>query len=245
MNRWQIFLRDLSGVNQFIPIGYFLEIVHISLQHKYIYVATPKAACSTIKATLIRMELDDKTLKFADSEVVHDRRLSPHLNPKQIGSFKEIIADPSFFKFCFVRNPYDRVLSCYLDKIEGNAAQKGPLMTQLGRDLFKNETITFREFIELVGAQPISLMNGHWRMQYYQTMQDTIPYDFVGKVESFAEDMATVSEAVGHDVLEFYDGQRLKQTDSVSKRQDYYDEDLKELVYRTYKIDFDHFGYDR
>lgn len=33
--------------------------VHVSLKHKYIFVETPKVACSTVKMTLQRLELDD------------------------------------------------------------------------------------------------------------------------------------------------------------------------------------------
>ena len=45
--------------------------VHISLKHKYIFVETPKVACSTIKMTLHRMELEDPEFVREDFEAIH------------------------------------------------------------------------------------------------------------------------------------------------------------------------------
>src|SRR6476646_383541 len=65
---------------------YFYHI-HISLNHKFMYFETPKAACSTIKVVLQRLELRDPSF-FLPRPLVHERYYSPLLSPAQIGSFR-------------------------------------------------------------------------------------------------------------------------------------------------------------
>ena len=149
----------------------FEYCVNISLGHRYIYVTTPKCGCSTIQLSLQRLELANPNFDRADFEDLHVRKYSPLLNARQVGSFTQLLNNPSFVKFCFVRHPYSRLLSAYLDKI---VRDKGPakanVLTLLGgSDL--NQEVSFEDFINVICEQPVIQMDDHWRVQYYQTMQ--------------------------------------------------------------------------
>lgn len=58
----------------------FDSAIHISLKYRYMYVETPKVACSSIKTLLQRMELESPTFHRADFEDIHNRNFSPLLS---------------------------------------------------------------------------------------------------------------------------------------------------------------------
>ena len=96
---------------------------NVSLKHKYVYIETPKVACSTIKLTLQRLELGDDTFNPSFDDV-HDRSFSPLLSLHSISEFEEVLEGDDYFRFCFARNPYVRTLSAYLDKVNQPKYQK-------------------------------------------------------------------------------------------------------------------------
>ncbi len=230
---------------KYISEGNFNYSVNISTQYKYIYVETPKVACSTIKTVLQKMELRDSWVYREDFEDIHRRELSPLLQPSQIGNFENLMQDKNFLKFCFVRNPYHRLLSVYLEKICGNKKQKKQILSQLGHDSENLEKkVTFEEFVRAVVAQEICSMNSHWRVQYYQTMQDAIEYDFVGKLENFDGDFTDVLENVDIQNYEKYlISEKRHASNANEKIKKYYTAELRDLVYAKFQKDFEYFNY--
>ena len=222
----------------------FEYAINISLKHKYIYVETPKVGCSTIKDTLQRMELDYAELIRDDFEDIHVRQLSPLLTPSQTCGFDRLLNNPDYFTFCFVRDPYTRLLSAYLDKIKKATPQKSEILSCLGQD--PSDTfidITFKQFIDVVSEQNPREMNPHWRPQYYQTFQTKIDYDFIGRMENFTSDCDTVFKKIRKDYKTFYRPEQRHATNSNELLRQYYDSKLKSIVYETFKIDFEYFGY--
>ena len=61
------------------------------------------------------------------------RQASPLLAPSDIGASAELLRGEEFFKFTFVRNPFDRLLSCFLNKISRPTVQRQLLLAQMGR----------------------------------------------------------------------------------------------------------------
>ncbi|HEY9295004.1 MAG TPA: sulfotransferase family 2 domain-containing protein, partial [Phormidium sp.] len=153
-------MREASQFSKFIEAELFNLSIHISLKHKYLYVDTPKVGCSTIKLTLQRLELEDSQFSRDDFEEIHLRKFSPLLMPIQVGNLDAFINRADIFKFCFVRNPYTRVLSCYLDKIAAPHPVKTQILRQLGRDYTDLHTkVSFEEFISAIEEQPVSIMD--------------------------------------------------------------------------------------
>ena len=158
----------------------FEYTINISLQHKYVYVETPKVGCSTIKDTLQRMELNFPDLVREDANDIHDRKYSPLLSPSQTCGFDRLLSNSDYFIFCFVRNPYTRLLSAYLDKIVNGSPHKKSILIAMGEDPSNlDKEITFSEFVDVVCDLPIIDMDVHWRPQYYQTFNDLINFDFI------------------------------------------------------------------
>jgi len=237
------FLDGLSKFARFTTLEELNYAVNVSLKNKYVFVETAKVACSTIKLTLQRLELEDKYFKREVFQDVHVRAYSPLLSLQQVPDFERLFINDDYFRFCFVRNPYERILSAYLNKIKGNSMmEKSIILSQLGHDMRDlSIPVSFEQFISAIEKQPVSMMNNHWRHQYYSTYQDTINYHFIGKLEKFDEHFSYVMEKVG--ASPYYIKEARHATGSSSKFNEYYTDDLLERVYNVFQIDFETFRY--
>lgn len=217
--------------------------VNVSLKNKYIYVETPKVACSTIKLSLQRLELEDTEFIRNNFEDLHDRSYSPLLSLKQIPNFDKLLENKDLFRFCFVRDPYTRLLSAYLDKVKPSSSkQKSKILLELGiSDKDSSTDISFEKFISVLEKQEALAMDNHWRHQYYCTYQDTIRYDFIGSFESYDNDFTYVLERLN--ASKYYKRESRHQTSSNDALKKYYNESLFERVYNLFKLDFDTFDY--
>jgi len=165
---WSMFFTRLdafTGVNT--KLEDFHYAVHVSLMHKYIFVENPKVACSTIKKTLQGLELNDSEYSRDESQGLHMRDFSPLLSLRQLSDFEVYFERDDFVVFCFVRNPYARLLSGYLDKIQGprhSLEFKAGVLKTLGYDeIDLDQHVTFEEFISVIEKQTPFEMDYHWR----------------------------------------------------------------------------------
>ncbi len=221
--------------------------MHISLKHAYLFYETPKSGCSTIKRRLQRIELSDTPFKPSNS--VHSRLESPMIAPSQLprAQINEILADHRFPKFCFVRNPFTRVLSAYLDKIVRNEPQKALFFKAQGKpDTPLTQTVSFSEFLEALALTPAAKMDPHWMPQGFHLFYDLLDYNFVGKFENFENDFSTVArmlfpreirENIPADVMAGH------KTDAANKLEHYFNGKCIDLVKKIYQDDFSSFGY--
>ncbi|MEM1131241.1 MAG: sulfotransferase family 2 domain-containing protein, partial [Pseudomonadota bacterium] len=107
-------------------------ICHWSVRHGFVYVETPKVACTTVKRVLQAAELGPERQTETPADV-HAKSQSPLLAPSSdLQGFVAAMRDPAVFRFGFVRNPYARALSCWLDKMVNNDFERRRLAPQLG-----------------------------------------------------------------------------------------------------------------
>ena len=243
-------MRDFGFTARYSSEAQINYAINISLRFDYIYVETPKVACSTIKRFLIKNEYPDIELFDGDDitdeefEYIHLREFSPLLNPRQLYPFRNCLDHDRFYKFCFVRNPYDRLVSAYNDKIVNQRPPSVQIKAALGRDRRDAAPISFADFVRVVCEMPIGDMDSHWKIQYYQIFMDEIDFDFVGRMETFDRDISEVCRRTGLDkrhLRRFAPHARRSQerTDSL------FTPELRDRVYAKYRKDFEHFDYDK
>ena len=133
-----------------------------SKQLPYIYVTNPKCGCSTVRQTLW---VNEHALGVA----------GPPLGPHTTGPRSPFTSEQARwehsgrdFIFTFVRNPYVRVLSAYLDKIAGSRdpAVWGPFAARHG---LGEAEVSFGRFLRLVASEEPESMDAHWRPQTLMT----------------------------------------------------------------------------
>ena len=221
---------------------------HISLKNRFVYIMVGKAASSTVTYHLQWAEY--RGTRFSPQNV-NSRYQSPHLAPFQLRkkTFYSIMNGDRFKKVTFVRNPYSRLLSCYLHRIVGSS-KKNPSKRALYRS-FKGprpQKFSFETFVDIICDQENRKMERHWAVQHDTTLYPLVKYDFIGKQERLQEDLIALEKLVFRKIV--FDRDKLSsvnmapmQTGSSNKLRDYYTDRIASKVAERYKIDFETFGY--
>lgn len=202
----------------------------ISHSSRYVFFAVPKTGTHSIRRAL-RPQLADGDMEqvglFVDKRFPYPALASlghGHVSYLQVAPVLGSALD-DYFKFAFVRNPYDRFVSyCAFMARNGDAfAQRpGDVMRFFIRDNPQLDHLLFRPQYELLADE-----SGQVRM------------DFIGRSERSQADFDAICAKVG------IASSPLEQVNSTQHRHyaDYYDDELRGLVARFYARDLEAFGY--
>jgi hypothetical protein len=216
-------------------------LVHWSKRYRYVYVETPKVACTTVKRVLQLAE-SDGARRFERPGDVHDRSQSPLLAPRtDMPAFIAAMSAGDCFRFCFVRNPFTRVLSCYLDKMVENAYERRRLAPKLGFD--PQTPPAFDAFLQAVADQPDQERDIHWASQTYLLRPQRVRYSFIGRFELFEPQFGMVCQHLGVAAYAADLKGTAHATNAYEKVKDYYSQREIDLVAKIYDPDFRNFGY--
>lgn len=225
----------------------FENSTNISLRNRYVYFAVDKVANSTIKNAFFEIEyLPVKKPVLT----LRDKRASPLLSPYQLGMplLKEVLNSGNYFRFAFVRNPYSRLLSCYLDRIlDTRSSPRKQLDAYLEKSGFATNNIAFTDFVRAACNQESPRQNSHWRAQTDDILLDHVDFDFIGKFENLWNDLADISRSIWGSVPAQMSNESVNKSPSVtgadSKLGEFYTPELVDMVATRYKEDFERFGY--
>ncbi len=187
------FFQNFNSVNE------FNYSVHISDQFRFVYFNNPKCACTSIKASLnlTCAAALGRHLEYRGIGDIHDRRQNILLSPADIGypRFKEILTDRSYFKFCFMREPVDRLVSAFASKLTWKSESLVALNRRLGRA--ECAPMAFLEFVQVLSSdEQIREMDEHWRLQHKQMCLDFVRFDKIGLFENLESDLEEVLQRV-------------------------------------------------
>ena len=138
----------------------------------------------------------------------------------------------SLYKFCFVRNPYDRLFSAYTFLKEGGINNLDSEFSNSYLQEFSN----FDEFV-LKGLEKEEIMNWvHFKPQYTFVCDenDNIVMDFVGKMENLNADFDAVCKHLN------IESELQKLNMSGTKKNDF-SEEVKTMIKLRYQKDFNLF----
>jgi hypothetical protein len=154
-----------------------------------------------------------------------------------------------YFTFAFVRNPFERLVSCYEDRVRRSiyepvgrhyfdSSYNHVLINRLFGDYFYRE-MSFDDFIGLVTRIPDWLADGHFKSQYGWLVRygHMLP-DYIGKLERLPDDWTPLAERYGLPDLP-------RQNPSLRENTVNYfvSEGMIELAARRYRKDIETFGY--
>lgn len=238
-----------SGVNMNDIAEYFPYaeskvnyLTHCSKKYNYIYVETPKVACSTIKRVL--QIIEDDAVRKTSAKKVHDRSVSPLCIPKDMGEdCGTLFGGDKYFRFAFVRNPFTRILSAYLDKLVENEWERNRRLPQLG--LAKDTKITFIQFLEIVEGQDDLDRDIHWMSQSGILQTGRVEYNFIGRLEQFEQHFKAVINTISPGYVKELHVQRndWHKTNASEKVNQYIGKKEKDLILKIYDNDFSSFCY--
>ncbi len=198
--------------------------VFVSDHYKLIYVRIPKSGNTSIRAAI---------------GGGRDCRMSvPRISTLQ----------DNWTAFSFVRNPWSRLVSTYIQKASDRATSKrivnGVYQGFAEQGIPIHAGMSFEEFCEVVCDVPDKLTDKHLQSQAFTLIREGRPIvPHIGKVERMDHDWRQLMAGVG---LEFQ-LPTLNRTQSDSQHYSSYYRDNKTLIYRVadrYADDIRHFNYD-
>jgi hypothetical protein len=140
-----------------------------------------------------------------------------------------------------MRNPYTRLLSCYINKFHEAVAPEAPIIRRLRGGSAPD---SFAAFVRQVVQQTDRQMDRHWRPQVTNLYFSRIRYAFIGRFEEYAGDFARAFAAIGVNCAVMPALRHLNRSQGPGGRlRDFYDDELQALVYGRYREDFETFGY--
>ncbi len=136
-----------------------------------------------------------------------------------------------YFKFAFVRNPWDRFVSGWLGKVVKNN------MFNFAPSTLK-EMQQFENFVSYYAGFDLDTCDRHFRRQ--SKLIDINEIDFIGRMESFNEDLQEVFQILELPDIPIPVKNKSSRTSSYHT---YYTDDTKNIVSDMYRKDIQLFGY--
>ncbi|MBN2341546.1 MAG: sulfotransferase family 2 domain-containing protein [Deltaproteobacteria bacterium] len=219
----------------------------------------PKVGTSTIK-NICLANLNPALYEDMSTLNLHEdvRRLTNHGLNYSTHRFFRYLNNKKSRNFLFVRNPYARLLSAYLDKIvdpkrgSGIYTANKALIHQFATDnhlplLNEKGELPFDTFVRWVVRTKNPRLNIHWAVQSELAWVHNIRYSNTYKLEeNFNQGLYDLIEALHFDPA-IYEQKLSRKVNAggAESQQQYYTAPLAELVYKKYQTDFVVFGYQR
>lgn len=214
-DQYQKFSRLRKGLSE---EGYSLRSFD---QYQCIFIHVPKCAGQSIRSTLFENLLPGH-IQASTYQLVFPRSLYE-----------------SYYKFTFVRNPWDRLVSAFMFMKAGGAHQKDRLWAETNLSGFTG----FDDFIKKgLGHETVQSWP-HFRPQadFLKGQNGKIELDFIGRFENIREDFEVVKNKLGisRDLL-FVNKTKTKKEHYRS----YYTDELRQITADLYADDIRSFTYE-
>ena len=175
------------------------------------------------------------------------RGRGPHAIEFPTVSLDDVPRYADYFRFAFVRNPWDRVVSCYVEKIKADPTYTTAFFTNgvfvgfLDYGLF-HAGMSFERFVEAIAEIPDPEANRHFRSQFtfVTDAAGQLLVNFVGKLERAETDFPTVLRRLGRDPSSVPHLNRSSHGDYRS----FYTPHTVQIVRRRFERDLELFSYD-
>ncbi|XP_071971413.1 carbohydrate sulfotransferase 14 [Engystomops pustulosus] len=177
-----------------------LKHIIVNDKYKFLYCYVPKVACSNWKRVL---KVLDGHLDSVDAKLKMDHKSDlvflADLSAEQIRYRMR-----HYYKFLFVREPMERLLSAYRNKfgeIREYQQRYGMEIVRRYRKktaaaASKGDDVTFSEFLQYLLDEDVEKMDEHWMPIYNLCQPCVVPYDYIGSYERLREDANHILEAI-------------------------------------------------
>tara|TARA_B100001093_G_C26753091_1_gene982088 strand:+ start:818 stop:1441 length:624 start_codon:yes stop_codon:yes gene_type:complete len=201
----------------------------ISPKYGFVFLATQKTASTTIHTVLKKIE-DNQIIDKSNDHIDENGYINNYWNGKHINCEAFIEKYPTcknYFKFAFVRNPWDCVVSWY--EFQLRCCQENPNISSDWNLL----NVSFENFIH--NFQNIWLDPIEWKNLYLFTKC----CDFIGRFENLQEDFDFVCDKIGIPKQQLPHENKTKHKSYT----EYYNDETKQIVAEVFAKDIEYFGY--
>ena len=184
----------------------------VSSRHRLLYCPITKVANTSFRAWMLQIEGQWRP-EYRQTDYLAGATRPLLLSARPREEIEEIRG--SFYSFVFVRSPFTRLASAFLNKfvdrkpvrlqaatdieeeIRAGWWTRAPIPERLKHRRVRHRArkgISFREFVEYVARKDSAELDDHWAPQH--EFLDGIEPDFVGRFETLREDVARLEVAL-------------------------------------------------
>ena len=150
----------------------------VSETNKLFYIPVAKCACTSLKSMMVNLAAVDRP-DIATELGVHlvtDRfNTGVQLKDKPIDKARKILASDQYFKFSVIRDPFQRLVSAYMEKFvykrhgDRNLLHTRAVISaaQGTDDIDLDQGISFDQFLAYILSQDPFELDPHWRPQHH------------------------------------------------------------------------------
>lgn len=183
----------------------------ISHTHNFIFIHIPKTGGSSV---------DDVLKKYVRRWVLHE-----YVYPDAVHKAEKRNGFKNYFAFCFVRNPWDKIVSQY----------------HFNRDKFGMTDYTFEEYVHAFNdGKRISWFNPDF-LSWMTDDEGNMLMDFVGRFEKLQEDFDYACDQIKIPKQEL---PHHVKTENRTHYTEYYNEETKQIIAEKYANDIKYFNYE-
>jgi len=214
----------------------------ISHKYKFIFFHVPKAAGSSIIRSYKKhlgpdVIINDQNKRIKkwlkrNSNVLWPNHTSPRIMKKYLDYETRFLP---YYKFAFVRHPYDRIISLYhytIQKEEAIYKSNNVKIPEFTRNIL--EAGSFENWI-------LSKNIGTSQYNFLSSANGKLLVDFVGHTENITEDLNLINNKLNLGKITI---ENVNKSDHQSAKK-YITPILERIIYENYADDFKHFNYDR
>ncbi len=224
-----------------IRYKYFMPMNIVLHKYRTIYFYIPKVACTSLRTVFLQLLGISPSAPTNRHISLRNLEYPSETNDKINSNFHH------YFKFCFVRNPWDRLVSCYLNKILSKSRTDYYFKNGIPRTFFKygeafHSEMPFEEFVDAICNIPDEDSNNHFKSQHkFVSDSNGEPLvDFIGKFEKMEEDFSHICRKLNIKKIEL---PRIRINRNRKPYQYYYNKETIEKVRKRYSKDIEMFGY--
>jgi hypothetical protein len=191
----------------------------VSHKHKFIFIHIPKTGGTSVQKTLMN-NANIKRADFTKHEHLHRDLLSKTTFGHEALPHKL----KSYFSFCFVRNPWEKIVSQY----------------HFNRHWFGMQNYKFDEYVfAFKRGRRVSAKNPYF-LPWITDEKGNVIVDFIGRYENIQEDFNTICDKIG------IPQQQLPHKNKTKHKHytEYYEDETRQIVAQKYAKDIDYFGYE-
>lgn len=202
--RLKEFCKTFKKKNKQLPKESFHHVI-VSDKYKLLYCYIPKVACTQWKKIFLILHDRTQGIQYNDHEKYHEKWRFNILSQYSEVAIKKRLRH--YYKFLFVREPFERLLSGFEDKFVSNIwnwaetpRHTSEILSRYRKE-YPNTTdeISLTKFIYYVLSLRDEARNEHWQSYGSLCHPCAVDYDFIGHFENLQQEAPYFLKKTGLD----------------------------------------------